>query len=90
MTKKEFAQRVAIALAGNPRFTSSDNFSVYDITRSAERLADYFEEHSDYGEFDGISREVYMTGFWRALERQFDIKKQYRTVNRKRYNQRKV
>ena len=69
MTKKEFAQRVAIALAGNPRFTSLSDFSVVNITESAERLADYFEEHSDYGEFDGISRQAFRTGFWRAVER---------------------
>ena len=74
MTKKEFAQRVAIALAGNPRFTSLSDFSVVNITESAERLADYFDEHSDYGEFDGISRQEFRTGFWRAMEREFNIK----------------
>ena len=52
MTKKEFTQRVAIALAGNPKFTEFYNFSVSQITESAERLANYFESESNYGDFD--------------------------------------
>ena len=50
--KKEFTQRVAIALAGNPKFTEFYNFSVSQITESAERLANYFESESNYGDFD--------------------------------------
>ena len=77
MTKKEFAQRVAIALAGNPRFTSLSDFSVVNITESADRLADYFEEHSDYGEFDGMSdgdliRQA-LDDIEEEMEREFDI-----------------
>ena len=77
MTKKEFAQRVAIALAGNPRFTSLSDFSVVNITESAERLAEYFDEHSDYGEFDGMSdgdliRQA-LDDIEEEMEREFDI-----------------
>jgi hypothetical protein len=52
MTKAEFAQRVAIALAGNPKFTTFNDFSVANITEKAERLANYFESESNYGDFD--------------------------------------
>jgi hypothetical protein len=52
MTKKEFTQRVAIALAGNPKFTTFNDFSVANITEKAERLANYFESESNYGDFD--------------------------------------
>ena len=52
MTKSEFVQRVAIALAGNPKFADSDRLSVISICDEADRLADTFEERSNYGLFE--------------------------------------
>ena len=77
MTKKEFAQRVAIALAGNPRFTSLSDFSVVNITESADRLADYFEDHSFNSGFDDMSdgeliRQA-LDDIEEEMEREFDI-----------------
>ena len=77
MTKKEFAQRVAIALAGNPRFTSFSDFSVVNITESADRLADYFEDHSFNSGFDVMSdgeliRQA-LDDIEEEMEREFDI-----------------
>ena len=52
MTKDEFAQRVAIALAGNPNFGTQIGFSYADIVHKADKLADYFEKESKHGYFD--------------------------------------
>ena len=52
MTKNEFVQRVAIALAGNPKFADDDRLSVISICGEADRLADTFEERSNYGLFE--------------------------------------
>ena len=52
MTKSEFVQRVAIALAGNPKFVDSDRLSVISICDEADRLAETFEERSNYGLFE--------------------------------------
>ena len=50
MTKAEFTQRVAIALAGNSKCYPYG--SDIDIVRTADRLADKFEKSSIYGKFD--------------------------------------
>lgn len=55
MTKSEFIQRVAIALAGNANFTGHLNFSYSDIVHKAEALADYYEDNSNYGGFEELS-----------------------------------
>lgn len=52
MTKDEFAQRVAIALAGNPKVTDYLNFSTTNIIQKADELADDFEKESKHGYFD--------------------------------------
>lgn len=52
MTKSEFVQRVAIALAGNPKFTMLGTISYVSIQQSADRLADHLEDNSDYCDFD--------------------------------------
>ena len=52
MTKSEFVQRVAIALAGNPVFASQGRLDVIAICDEADRLADTFEERSNYGLFE--------------------------------------
>ena len=52
MTKSEFVQRVAIALAGNPKFVDHVNFSYTSIVDKADALADCIEERSNYVEFD--------------------------------------
>ena len=52
MTKSEFVQRVAIALAGNQKFADNDRLDVIAICDEAERLAETFEERSNYGLFD--------------------------------------
>ena len=52
MTKNEFVQRVAIALAGNPKFADSDRLSVISICDEADRLAETFEQRSNYGLFE--------------------------------------
>jgi hypothetical protein len=51
MTKAEFTQRVAIALAGNSKCFPY-GFTEIDIVRTADRLADEFEKSSLYGKFD--------------------------------------
>lgn len=51
MTKAEFTQRVAIALAGNSKIYPY-GFTEIDIVRTADRLADEFEKSSIYGKFD--------------------------------------
>ena len=51
MTKAEFTQRVAIALAGNSKCYPY-GFTEIDIARTADRLADEFEKSSIYGKFD--------------------------------------
>lgn len=77
MTKSEFAQRVAIALAGNPRFTSFSDFSPSSITQSADRLAEYFEDNSDYRGFDDMSDGEFIAqqlgNIEEEMEREFDI-----------------
>ena len=52
MTKSEFVQRVAIALAGNPKFADNSRLSVITIVDEAERLADTFEKRSTCVEFE--------------------------------------
>ncbi len=53
MTKSEFVQRVAIALAGNPKFTDGNGrLDVIGISDEADRLANTFEERSNYGLFE--------------------------------------
>ena len=52
MTKSEFVQRVAIALAGNPKFVDHVNFSYASIVDKADALADMMEERSRNAEFD--------------------------------------
>ena len=52
MTKSEFVQRVAIALAGNQKFADNDRLDVIAICDEADRLANVFEERSDYGLFE--------------------------------------
>ena len=52
MTKSEFTQRVAIALVSNPVFASQGRLDVIAICDEADRLADTFEERSDYGLFE--------------------------------------
>lgn len=77
MTKKEFAQRVAIALAGNPRFTSFSDFSPSSITQRADSLAEYFEDNSNYGYFDDMSDGEFIAhklgDIEEEMEREFDI-----------------
>ena len=78
MTKNEFAQRVAIALVGNPKVTDYVNFSYSEITRKADMLADFFEEKSENGTFDVSSSETVIceaiNDLQEELEREFDIK----------------
>lgn len=52
MTKSEFVQRVAIALAGNPKFVDHVNFNYTSIVNKADALADCLEECSNWAEFD--------------------------------------
>ena len=52
MTKSDFVQRVAIALASNPKFVDHVNFSFASIVDKADVLADMLEERSQYAEFD--------------------------------------
>lgn len=52
MTKSEFVQRVAIALAGNPKFVDHVNFSYCDIVDKADALADCIEDRSPNVYFD--------------------------------------
>lgn len=52
MTKSEFVQRVAIALAGNPKFADNSRLSVITIIDEADRLADTIESRSNYVEFE--------------------------------------
>lgn len=52
MTKSEFVQRVAIALAGNPKFVDHVNFNYCDIVDKADALADTMEDRSNWAEFD--------------------------------------
>lgn len=52
MTKSEFVQRVAIAMAGNPKFADNSRLSVITIVDEAERLADTFEKRSTCVEFE--------------------------------------
>ena len=52
MTKSEFVQRVAIALAGNQKFADNDRLDVIAICDEAEHLAETFEERSNYGLFE--------------------------------------
>lgn len=52
MTKSEFVQRVAIAMAGNPKFADNSRLSVITIVDEAERLADTFESRSTCVEFE--------------------------------------
>lgn len=52
MTKNEFVQRVAIAMAGNPKFADNSGLSVITIVDEAERLADTIESRSNYVEFE--------------------------------------
>ena len=52
MTKSEFVQRVAIALAGNQKFADNDRLDVIAICDEADRLANVFEERSNYGLFE--------------------------------------
>lgn len=52
MTKSEFTQRVAIALVSNPVFASQGRLDVIAICDEADRLADTFEERSNYGLFE--------------------------------------
>lgn len=52
MTKSEFVQRVAIAMAGNPKFADNSRLCVITIVDEAERLADTFESRSNYVEFE--------------------------------------
>lgn len=52
MTKNEFVQRVAIALAGNPKFVDHVNFSYASIVDKADALADMMEDRSRNAEFD--------------------------------------
>lgn len=77
MTKKEFAQRVAIALCGNPKFVDHMNFSYCDIVDKADALADTFEARSNYGRFDEVSdAEVIadkLEDIEVEMEREFDI-----------------
>ena len=47
MTKREFAQRMVIALAG-----SGISFTYENLTQTADEIADHFEENSKYGQFD--------------------------------------
>ena len=49
MTKSEFVQRVAIALASNPKFADYCKLDVISIVDEADRLARVFEDRSDYG-----------------------------------------
>lgn len=52
MTKSEFVQRVAIALAGNPKFVDHVNFNYCDIVDKADALADTMEDRSRFAIFD--------------------------------------
>lgn len=52
MTKSEFVQRVAIALAGNPKFVDHVNFSYASIIDKADALADMMGERSRFGSFE--------------------------------------
>ena len=52
MTKSEFVQRVAIAMAVNPKFADNSRLSVITIVDEAERLADTFESRSTCVEFE--------------------------------------
>ena len=78
MTKNEFAQRVAIALVGNPKVTDYVNFSCSEITQKADMLADFFEEKPKNGDFDFSSPEIVIhdaiNDLQEELEREFDIK----------------
>ena len=78
MTKNEFAQRVAIALVGNPEVTDYGNFIFSEITRKADMFADFFEENSKNGTFDVSSPEIVIydaiNDLQEELEREFDIK----------------
>ena len=77
MTKKEFVQRVAIALAGNPKFVDHVNFSYCDIVDKADALADMFESRSNYGRFDELpDAEIIaekLEDIEVEMEREFDI-----------------
>ena len=52
MTKSEFTQKVAIALAGNPSFAGENHMSYATIVDKADALADMMEERSRNAEFD--------------------------------------
>ena len=52
MTKSEFVQRVAIALAGNPSFVGENHMSYATIVDKADALADTMEDRSNWAEFD--------------------------------------
>ena len=67
MTKSEFVQRVAIALAGNPRFTDHVNFSYASIVDKADALADMMEERSRNAEFE-IEGETPMESISESLD----------------------
>ena len=77
MTKAEFVQRAAIALAGNPRFTSFSDFSPSSIVQQANRLAEYFELNSEHADFDDMSDGEYIADklgdIEEEMEREFDI-----------------
>lgn len=77
MTKSEFVQRVAIALAGNPRFTSFSDFSRSNIVQQANRLAEYFELNSEHADFDDMSDGELISqkidDIEEEMEREFDI-----------------
>lgn len=56
MTEKEFTQRVAIALAGNPKFAEYMHLGVDAIVNDAQRLAEAMDK--EYGdEFFDIEGE---------------------------------
>ena len=52
MTKNEFVQRVAIALASNPKFADNSRLCVITIIDEADRLAGTIESRLNYVEFD--------------------------------------
>ena len=55
MTEKEFTQRVAIALAGNPKFANYESLCVDAIIKEADRLAEAIDKEygSEFFEVEG-------------------------------------
>ena len=52
MTKSEFIQRVAIALAGNPKFAGDSTLAIENIVHEAYSLAEQIECHPTYVKFE--------------------------------------